>query len=131
MKKLVFIFLALLVLSCKEELAPKPEHLLTEGDMVNILYDISILQSIKSFQPAVLDSNRVNPRTYIYSKYKIDSLIFAQNHTYYASNLEEYDKIQARVKERLKANTDKLKPKKTPKKGTTAAKRSLKKPVTK
>lgn len=80
--------------------------------MVDILYDIALLQSIKSFQPTVLDTNNVNAHTYIYKKYKIDSLTLVQNHTYYASDIEGYEKIENEVSDRLKKNKEELTPKK-------------------
>jgi len=119
MKKLVFILLSILAVSCGDELAPKPETLLSEDNMVDILYDVSLLQAIKSFKPQALDSSHVDPRNYIYKKYKIDSLTLAQNHIWYASNLEQYEKMQKRVVTRLEREKDKLKPKK--KKNTTPA----------
>lgn len=113
MKKLVYILLlAFVAMGCGDETAPKPERLLNEGEMVDILYDISLLQAIKSFTPQSLTEHNVNPQTYIYKKYKIDSLTFAQNHLYYASNLAEYQKIQKKVVERLQKNKATLSPKK-------------------
>jgi len=111
MKKLAFIFL-LVIASCGNSTAPKPEHLLDKGEMVDILYDIALLQSIKSFQPESLDTNNVHSETYIYKKYKIDSLTFAQNHTYYASDIEQYEKIEKDVADRIKKNRENLMPKK-------------------
>jgi hypothetical protein len=104
MKKLVLIILGALVMSCGNDAVPRPQHLLKERDMVNILYDISLLQAIKSFTPKSLNQNNVEPSKYIYNKYKIDSLTFAENHLYYASNLEKYEKIQKEVAEKIKKN---------------------------
>jgi len=112
MKKLLLIVLSVLALSCDNHTAPKPEHLLAKDELVNVLYDIALLQSIKSFQPAVLDTNNVNAHTYIYKKYKIDSLTFAQNHTYYASDIEDYEKIEKEVSNRIQQKRDELTPKK-------------------
>ena len=112
MKKLLLILISLFVLSCSKNTAPKPEHLLEKEEMVNILYDIALLQSIKSFQPTVLDTNNVNAHTYIYKKYKIDSLTLVQNHTYYASDIEGYERIENEVSDRLKKNKEELTPKK-------------------
>jgi len=110
MKKLVFILLAILAVACNDNAAPKPEKLLDSGEMVDILYDIALIQAVKSFQPAALDSSHVNTHTYIYKKYNIDSLTFAQNNLYYASDIEEYEKMQAKVSERIKENKEKLAP---------------------
>jgi len=108
MKKLVFIIVALVAVACNNGLVPEPDKIIEEDKMESILYDIALMQGIKSFKPAVLDSNGVDPRTYIYKKYAIDSLTLAQNHTWYASDLEEYEKMQQNVANRLKADRDKL-----------------------
>lgn len=110
MKKLVFILLAVLVAACNQNTAPKPDRLLDRDEMTNILYDIALLQAIKSYKPNVLDSNNVYSHNYIYKKYKIDSLTFAQNNTYYASDIEEYEKIEQKVSEKIKENREKLSP---------------------
>lgn len=113
MKKLVFILLSALAISCGNETVQKPEHLLSEDEMVDILYDVSLLQSLKSYRPQILDSNNVDPRTYIYKKYKIDSTTFSQNHNWYAHDLENYEKIQKRLVTRLERQQEKLAPKKS------------------
>ena len=110
MKKLAIILLSALAVSCNNDAAPKPEHLLSEKQMENIFYDITLLQSIRSSTPNVLDDNSVDVQHYIYKKYKIDSLTFAQNHSYYASDLEIYQKMQLKVSERLSKAKDSITP---------------------
>jgi len=112
MKKLLLISLSVFILSCGSNTAPKPAHLLEKKEMEDILYDLALLQAIKSFQPTVLDTNNVSSHTYIYKKYKIDSLTFAQNHTYYASDIEGYEKIEKEVSKRIQQKRDALVPKK-------------------
>lgn len=101
MKKLACIFVSLLLFSCGEQAAEKPKNLLPEDKMVDMLYDITMLQAINSFKPQVLDSNKVEAKNYIYKKYKTDSLTFTQSHSYYASDLETYEKMQEKVNERI------------------------------
>lgn len=114
MKKLAFIIIVLSAFVYGCEPAPKkPKHLLTEADMVNVLYDVSILQAIKSYQPDALDSSRVDAKHYIYKKYSIDSTILAQNQEYYAANLEKYESIQKQLNAKLKGEKEKFTPKKT------------------
>lgn len=102
MKKAALILLAFLVLACNDDTPQKPEKLLTENEMVDVLYDITLLQSIRSFKPQVLNDNNVDVAEYVYNKYDIDSTIFAQNHTYYASQLDVYERIHNRVTDRIK-----------------------------
>jgi len=126
MKKLLLIFLSFFVLSCSKNTAPKPEHLIEKEQMADILYDIALLQSIKSFQPAALDTNNVKPHVYIYKKYKIDSLTLAQNHTYYASDIEGYEKLEKEVADRIQKEREALTPKKDATVKNSAKKDSLK-----
>jgi hypothetical protein len=107
MKKKSILFLILtgvfLLGSCinKNEF-PKPEKPIEKGVMVNILYDLTLLQALKSYSSMELEKNNINPKTYIYQKYKIDSAQFAQNNKYYASNIEEYKSMFEDVAARLK-----------------------------
>lgn len=107
MKKLALVLLAFIAFSCGGEKVEKPKRLLSENEMENIIYDITILQAIRSSQPQVLSYNNLKPKEYIFKKYKIDSLIFAQNNAWYTDNLETYEKIQKKVSERIKAERDK------------------------
>ena len=102
MKKLLLLLLSVMAFSCgKENAVEKPARLLKEDEMENILYDLTMIQAIRSFQPQVLDNNKVDVQHYIYRKYKIDSLTFAQNNDWYANDPEVYknmlDKVDARI----------------------------------
>ena len=69
--------------------------------MTDILYDISLLQAMNTATPGTLQENNIVVSEYIYGKYDIDSLTFVQNQRYYASKLEQYQKINERVKAKL------------------------------
>ncbi|ALM48862.1 hypothetical protein AMR72_08150 [Flavobacterium psychrophilum] len=112
MKKVILLLASVILFSCGDGAAEKPKRFLTEDEMVNISYDLSLIQAIKSYQPQALDDNKVDSKNYIYKKYKIDSLTFAQNNTWYAGNLEQYEKIQQRVTEKLNKQKEILAPKK-------------------
>lgn len=102
MKKITVILFSFLYLACGPD-AEKPKRLLSEDEMVNILYDLSLLQAISSGNPAQLDSSRVDVKTYVFKKYSIDSLTLVQNQKYYAADMEKYQKLHKRVSERLVA----------------------------
>ena len=69
--------------------------------MVSIFYDLSLLDAIRSNNSILLEENKIDPYTYIYKKYKIDSLQFAQNNIYYAYDLKRYKRMYERVEKRL------------------------------
>jgi hypothetical protein len=106
MKKF-FLFLAILMVlaSCQKDTIEKPDNLIEREKMVDIIYDLSILQAMRNGNQAVLDSNKINPSTYIYKKYKVDSLQFARSNQYYAAeNIKNYEKMYVAVNDRLLAN---------------------------
>lgn len=112
MKKILLIFtLCFLLLNCDSKAVEKPDNLISEDQMVSILYDLYIINAIKTNQNQYLVDNKITPDKYIYKKYKIDSLQFAQSDQYYASDVEEYEKLYQRVTKKLeqdKAEMDSL-----------------------
>src|SRR5688500_12294041 len=97
----VFCFLA----SCEKKTIEQPENLIPEEKMVDIIYDLSILQAMRSSHQAILDSSQINPNTYVYKKYKIDSIQFARSNAYYAAkSIKDYEKIYTAVNDRILAN---------------------------
>lgn len=102
MKKLSTILLLVLLFSCDTATVPKPDRLIDEDKMVDILYDLSVLDAVRSQKPYMLTKENIDPNTYIYSKYKIDSVQFAQSNKYYASQINLYKKMYGRVGKRLK-----------------------------
>jgi hypothetical protein len=114
MKNFVFIILVLfLSVSCKKELVKEPAKLIEKEKMIDIIYDLSLLEAIKYQQPLSLDSVESNPTKFIFKKYKVDSLQFAQSNIYYAANYDSYkemfDEINARLDKEKKSTERKLK----------------------
>ncbi len=100
-KTVSFLVVLILFLSCKEEAVEKPDRLIEKGKMVNIMYDLAILEGIKYQNPTSLVTYYINPSKYIYKKYKIDSLQFAQSNVYYASNYEDYKDVFDEIIKRI------------------------------
>lgn len=90
MKKGISLLAILALLGCKEDLVKKPDLLIEKSKMMDIMYDLALLEAIKYQNPAVLDSNQIRPKQFIYKKYKIDSLQLAQNNIYYAADYKNY-----------------------------------------
>ncbi len=82
----------------------KPEKLIEKDKMVDILYDLSLLEAIKSQNINGGISNE-SANDYLYKKYKIDSIQLVQNNKYYAADVEEYKKMFEEVKSRLAKQT--------------------------
>jgi hypothetical protein len=105
MKKII-LFLAVLTLliSCKDEVVKKPERLIEKDVMIDVMYDLAVLEAIKYQNPVSLDTFKINPRDFIYKKYKIDSLQFAKSNVYYASDYEDYKLMFEQITKRLDAS---------------------------
>ena len=102
MKKIIALFILFsMVVGCQESAVPKPDNLIDKDVLVSILYDLSLLEAMKSQNPAVLETNNINPNTYIYSKYKIDSVQFARSNKYYASDIKKYKEIVENVNKKI------------------------------
>jgi hypothetical protein len=102
MKKILLVLvLMFLFLSCKEEAVAKPDRLIAKEKMIDIMYDIAVLEGIKYQNPASLDSNKINSVSYIYKKYKIDSLQLAQSNVYYSSDYVEYKNMYDTLVKRI------------------------------
>ena len=80
--------------------------------MVDIIYDISILQATDGSMPYKLTEHTIEMDEYIFEKYKIDSVTYRQNQRYYAADARKYKKIYKKVIERLEkespANTQNI-----------------------
>ena len=103
--KLILIFAVLLVSCQNVEEIKKPDGLIPEQKMVEVLTDLSILYSAKNFNKRILEQTGVPLKTYLYKKHKIDSLELAQSTEYYAKNYTQFKKIYTQVK----LNLDKIK----------------------
>ena len=101
MKQVLFLFVSLFVLSCSKNPVPKPDNLLDEEVMVNIIYDISILQATDGSMSYKLTEHNIKMNQYIFEKYKIDSITYRENQRYYAADSRKYKKIYKKVIERF------------------------------
>ena len=112
MKQVLFLFVSLFVLSCSKNPVPKPDNLLDEEVMVNIIYDISILQATDGSMSYKLSDHNIKMDQYIFEKYKIDSITYRENQRYYAADSRKYKKIYKKVIERFEkenpANTQNI-----------------------
>jgi hypothetical protein len=107
MRKSILFCVALLVFGCQKTGVEKPSNLIQKDKMVDILYDISLLEAVKSQNiGGGINSEQINK--FIYYKYKIDSVQFVRSNKYYASDVEAYKKIYEKIKKRLEANSKNL-----------------------
>jgi hypothetical protein len=106
MKKIVLGIVLLSIASCNNSTIEKPNNLIDEDKMVDIIYDISLLDAIKNQNTVQI--NYLTTTELLKSKYKTDSLTFAKSSQYYASDYKKYKKMFEEVKQRLEEDTKKL-----------------------
>ena len=102
MRKLFYIMICFFF-SCNSgiEKPQKPENLIPEDKMVDIMYDMFLLNSAKGVNKTILEVNGVMPEKYLFEKYSIDSTQFAESNNYYVYNTKTYESILNRIKEKI------------------------------
>ncbi|WP_320816141.1 DUF4296 domain-containing protein [Flavobacterium sp.] len=108
MKKILYTIILFALFACNDNPVQTPKNLLDEEVMVDILYDIALLQAADGYVPEKLTANNIKINSFIYSKYKIDSVTYYQNHKYYAGNVRKYKKMYKEVISRIDFKTKEL-----------------------
>ena len=106
MKKLTCIFLVLFSCSFTIEKKEVPDNLISEEEIINILYDMSLISVSKGINKRILENNGMKPKKYILKKYGIDSLQFVNSNEYYSKDLETYLSIYEEVLNKLEVNRE-------------------------
>jgi len=110
-KTLKYFLLVALVISCKNnniEKPKKPDNLISTDKMIEVIYDISLINSVKGVNKKIIEHKGISPEDYIYKRHDIDSLQFALSNEYYAYNLKTYEAIYYNVKEKLEEDKNKF-----------------------
>lgn len=115
--------LALIAISCGDKVE-KPSNLIPEDKMVDILYDLTLLDASRAQNPTRL-KQADNLNTYIYKKHGIDSLQFVKSNRFYAADPKEYRKLFEKVGTRIDADLEKAEGKPAKKEGADARKQQL------
>ncbi len=97
----------LLIIGCKPG-PEKPDNLLDQNTMVDILYDLALVDAIRSHNPLALESHNITPTEFIYKKYDIDSVQFVQSNKYYAADIARYKEMYDEVSQRIESNKAKV-----------------------
>ena len=101
MKRIITVICLMAFLSCNEKTIKKPEDLIPRDEMVEIIYDLAIINAAKKTNPNYLIVHDIEAMPFIYKKYGIDSLQFVNSDIYYASIPQEYEAMYKIVEARL------------------------------
>ncbi len=101
---IVALTVALAVISCEKPYNNKPDNLLSESEMTDLLVDLYLNQQLLNFAPPKSDYTlKMAENTLaILKEHKIDPHDFEVSYKYYFTNPEEYQEILADVKDKLK-----------------------------
>ena len=86
----------------------KPENLIDETMMENILYEAAMMDVMNTYSVLNPDFEEILGAPYLYKKYKIDSLQLVQSEEYYTKNPRIYHRIYSRVLIRMEKDKDSI-----------------------
>jgi len=109
MKRTVY-FIAMLLLGagCNEKVIERPENLIPRDVMIDIYFDLSLINSGKAIDPSALENSNIEPMPFIYKKYGIDSAQFVSSDLYYAAIPLEYEAIYKTLETRLEEHSARI-----------------------
>lgn len=94
----------LLFLSCQDiEKTERPKDLIPESKMVEVLTELSILNSAKNYNKRFLEETGFRPDEFLLKKYSIDSVQLVESTKYYARNYTQFESMYERVQRNLEA----------------------------
>ena len=105
--RILFFVVFAMLSACQEtniEKPERPDNLLSENKMVEVLYDMALVSSAKGINKRLLENKGIKPDSFIYKKHNIDSVQFAKSNAYYSYDIKTYQTIYNRVKRRLEAD---------------------------
>ena len=109
MMRYIFYILFIFIFSCQSvEKVQKPDQLINEEKMVDILTDLAILRSAKDVNSNRLSKFIEEPFDHITRKYNIDSLTLEKNIEYYNFQFNKNLSIYRRVEENIAKKKAKL-----------------------
>lgn len=104
MRQVLLLVLGLFLFSsCAEELIERPENLIPEDKMVSIIKEMAIVNAAKTTNLGKLRENGIEPTTFVFEKFEIDSAQFVDSDRYYASKPLRYENMYKKVESELEA----------------------------
>lgn len=101
------IILAILIyvfVSCENDIIKKPEHLIKEKQMIDMLVDIHIAEATYNrmrYDSIVKNSSSANFYYSVLDKYQTVDSVFEKSFVYYASNPRNFEKMYGEVRNKL------------------------------
>lgn len=94
----------MLSVSCQDlKKTEKPEDLIPEDKMIDVLTEMSLMYAARNYNKQKLENTGIKPDEYIYERFDIDSLQFERSNNYYAEQYNQYERMYDSVKLRIQA----------------------------
>jgi len=101
MKKISYLFIFYFLVSCTSNtIFEKPKDLIPRDTMSLLIQEMTIASSAK-YVKNINKEKKINYMTFVYDKYKIDSLRFQNSNFYYTSKIDVYEEIIKDAKDQL------------------------------
>jgi|GEM_PF-1820845 len=101
MKKYLLTSLAGLLLCACQDTVRKPDRLVDENKMVDILYDLYVIEGIRQSNPSSFLERHLEPSEYVLRRYGVDSLQFVQSDHWYAADTDRYKNLYKKVLDKV------------------------------
>lgn len=101
-KNCLYVIFFLLLIGCSNRVIEKPQNLIPQEQMEEILYDIAFLNAVKNVDYQLFEKNMIDVDKIIYDDNQIDSLQLIQNMVYYTSVPELFEQMIIRINNRAK-----------------------------
>jgi hypothetical protein len=109
MNKIAVVILVLFTLSCSDvEKSPQPKNLFSKSKMAALITDLYLVEGAISSNKGAYLKTGIQPSSFLYEKYDMDSITFQENLNYYTDRVEEYLLIMDEVQENFKSLQDSL-----------------------
>ena len=106
--KIKLLFVTLFCSCLSNNSVKKPDNLISQEKMEAILYDLSIVNSLRASSYKNQDYSSISLDSYIYIKHGVDSLQLIKSESYYSKVPRIYLKIYNNVEKRLNKTKDSL-----------------------
>ncbi len=93
----------MILISCQDlDKTEKPDNLIPEEKMVDVLTELSLVHAAKNYNKYKLEQTGIKPDRFVFEKYDIDSIQFEQSSNYYSDQYVVYERIYDSVRGRIK-----------------------------
>ena len=101
MRIILTLIILVIVQSCKDFNNKKPENLISEDKIVEIFFDLEIINAARGDNKKIIEEKISNVNNYLQNKYKIGIDQFENSISYYSSDILKYSMIIQEVEQKL------------------------------